>query len=214
MGRVVKPHDLLRITADAAAFRDAPDWVAGALVRAPCVVVRRAPRLDGAIAVGLRGRERRERFGTWLDERHIVKAISPEELHEVTPAAERANLPAFALLRAVAPLCRDTGFAWGPTGSAGFELATGVATVTSTSDLDLLIRVPLPFGRQQAEDFHNALSSAASAAGTRIDVQIETHDAAFSLAEFARPGPGLRVMLRFAEGPRLAADPWQNGNVA
>lgn len=42
-------------------------------------------------------------------------------------------------------------------------------------------------------------------AGTRIDVQMETPQAAFSLAEFVRAN--LRVMLRHADGPRLVNDP-------
>jgi phosphoribosyl-dephospho-CoA transferase len=50
------------------------------------------------------------------------------------------------------------------------------------------------------------LSHAAQHENTRIDVQIETPDAAFSLAEFARAN--LRVMLRHIDGPRLVADPW------
>ena len=31
---------------------------------------------------------------------------------------------------------------WGPIGSVGFELASGVATATPDSDLDLMIRLP------------------------------------------------------------------------
>jgi phosphoribosyl-dephospho-CoA transferase len=212
MGRAVKPHDLLRITVDPHAFPDAPEWVGRALVRAPYVVVRRAPSLKGVIAVGVRGAERRERFGTWLDSSHAIAVVTPEELRGVAPEAGRVDLPAFALLRAIAPLCDDTGCAWGPTGSVGFELASGVATVTPTSDLDLLVRAPAPLTRKQAGHFYSALSSAASAMGTRIDIQVETCDSVFSLAEFA--GPGGRVMLRSPAGPVLVADPWQRENVA
>jgi hypothetical protein len=63
----------------------------------------------------------------------------------------RAKLPAFALLQAVAPLCEATGYVWGPTGSAGFELASGCPTVTQTSDLDLLMRAPDPLDRTSAK---------------------------------------------------------------
>jgi|HubBroStandDraft_5_1064220.scaffolds.fasta_scaffold88268_2 phosphoribosyl-dephospho-CoA transferase len=212
MGRAVKPHDLLRIAFDPHAFPDAPEWVGRSLFRAPYGVVRRTLSSNGAIAVGIRGTGRHERFGTWLDSSHVMAVVTPEALRGVAPEAGRIGLPAFALLRAIAPLCDDTGCAWGPTGSAGFELASGAATVTPTSDLDLLLRAPTPLTRKQASDFHTALSNAASATGTRIDIQVETFDSVFSLAEFARPG--VRVMLRSPAGPMLVTDPWQRENVA
>lgn len=206
------PHDLLRIEADPHAFPDAPEWVGQSLVRAPYVVVRRAPSLKGAIPVGVRGAVRSERFGGWLDSGHVVAVVTPEALRGIAPEAGREHLPAFALLRAIAPLCDDTGCAWGPTGSVGFELASGVSTVSPTSDLDLLVRAPTPLTRKQAGDFYTALSSTTSAMSARIDVQVETCDSVFSLAEFARPG--VRIMLRSPSGPVLVVDPWQRENVA
>jgi phosphoribosyl-dephospho-CoA transferase len=206
MGRSVKPHDLLRLAPTAPGFADAPEWVAAALARAPYVVVRRSPPRSGAIAVGVRGMARHERFGAWLDARHVMQVISPEALR----GAGRTSLPAFALLHDVARIC--DGYVWGPTGSVGFELASGVPTVTPASDLDLLIRSPGRLDRAQAAHLHDALEDAASARGARMDVQIETRDAAFSLAEFARAAS--RVMLRSNDGPKLVADPWQTDSVA
>jgi phosphoribosyl-dephospho-CoA transferase len=110
------------------------------------------------------------------------------------------------LLRAVAPIIEAHGVDWGPTGSAGFELASAMPTLTRDSDLDIVVRAPTPLPRDEAAALFDALSHAAQEAGTRIDAQIETPDAAFSLAEFARPN--LRVMLRHADGPRLVIDPW------
>ncbi|WP_269750734.1 malonate decarboxylase holo-ACP synthase [Candidatus Burkholderia verschuerenii] len=132
--------------------------------------------------------------------------FTPEALRRRKPDSVRATLPAFALLRAIAPIVDATGLDWGPAGSAGFELASGVSTVTRDSDLDLIVRAPEPLPRADAAALLDALSDAALRIGTRIDVQIETRDAAFSLAEFARAN--VRVMLRHADGPRLAADPW------
>jgi phosphoribosyl-dephospho-CoA transferase len=121
-------------------------------------------------------------------------------------------LPAFALLQTIAPLCDSSGYVWGPTGSAGFELASGSPTVTQTSDLDLLLRAPEPLDRVTAKSLCEALSQAALDHGTRIDIQIQTLDGAFSLAEYAHPGA--RVMLRCADGPKLVADPWQTSRAA
>jgi phosphoribosyl-dephospho-CoA transferase len=84
--------------------------------------------------------------------------------------------------------------------------------VTQTSDLDLLMRAPERLDRATAKTLFDALSQAALDHGTRVDMQIQTHDAAFSLAEFAHPGS--RVMLRCADGPKLVTDPWQTSYAA
>jgi phosphoribosyl-dephospho-CoA transferase len=199
----LRPHDLVRLAPGAPGFADAPVWVAEALRRAPFVVMRRAPRQGDAVAVGVRGTTRGERFGTWLDPRHIESVLTPEKLSAHQPAPSRKHLPVFALLRAVAPLITND---WGPAGSAGFELASGMPTVTAQSDLDIVIRAPVAIPRDKASALFDALSEAAQSFGTRIDIQMETPEAAFSLAEFARAS--LRVMLRHIDGPRLAADPW------
>ncbi|SAK62707.1 Phosphoribosyl-dephospho-CoA transferase [Caballeronia hypogeia] len=206
MERAPRPHDLLRLAPGAPPFTDAPAWVAPALSRAPFVVVRRAPRSGDAIAVGVRGGVRSERFGAWLEPRWIGEVFTPENLRTRAPDSARASLPAFVLLRAVAPIIDAHGLDWGPAGSAGFELASATPAITPASDLDIVVRAPVPLPRDAASSLSDALSRAAQSADTRIDVQVETPDAAFSLAEFARAG--VRVMLRHADGPRLAIDPW------
>lgn len=212
MGRVVSPHDLLRLAPGTSDFSDAPAWVAASLKRASFVVVRRAVSLNGLIAVGVRGETRSERFGSWLDPRHVELVLRPEALRDVQVSANRSMLPAFTLLEAISPLCDASGCAWGPTGSVGFELASGCPTVTQTSDLDLLMRAPERLGRTTAMTLFNALSQVAFDHGTRVDIQIQTQDAAFSLAEFAHPGSS--VMLRCADGPKFVADPWQTSSAA
>jgi phosphoribosyl-dephospho-CoA transferase len=168
--------------------------------------------LNGLIAVGIRGQIRSERFGSWLDPRYAELSLKPETLRNLKPLMTRARLPAFTLLQAIAPLCDASGCAWGPTGSTGFELASGCPTVTQTSDLDLLMRAPERLDRAAAKTLFDTLSQAALDHGTRVDMQIQTRDAAFSLAEYAHPGA--RVMLRCADGPKLVADPWQTSCAA
>lgn len=213
MGRVVSPHDLLQLAPSTPDFSDAPAWVAASLKRAPFVVVRRAVSKNGLIAVGIRGSARSERFGSWLDPRYIERVVAPETLLATPePSAARAKLPAFALLRAVAPVCNAKSYAWGPTGSVGFELASGFSTVTETSDLDLLMRAPDPLDRAAAKSLFDALSQAALDHGTRVDMQIQTQYGAFALAEYAHPDA--RVMMRCADGPKLVVDPWQRSQAA
>ncbi|SAK39234.1 malonate decarboxylase holo-ACP synthase [Caballeronia ptereochthonis] len=206
MNRAPRPHDLLRLSSDAPPLADAPAWVAASLARAPFVVARRAPRIADAIAVGVRGAARSERFGAWIEPRWIDAVFSPEDLRMREPDPARAGLPAFVLMREVASIIGAYDLAWGPAGSAGFELASAMPTITQASDLDIVVRPPAPLPRVDATSLFDALSQAAQKSETRIDAQIETPDAAFSLAEFARAN--LRVMLRHADGPRLVTDPW------
>jgi phosphoribosyl-dephospho-CoA transferase len=203
MERPVKPHDLLRIAPST--WNDAPAWVETALIRAPFVVVRRALFPNGQIPIGVRGATRSERFGTWLDQSQVLDITQPEDLLAIEP---RRELPAFALLRQITPICNDTALSWGPTGSAGFELASGMPTVTETSDLDLVIRMPAPLCETDAAALFDALTQAAHTWHIRIDIQAETPNGAFSLIEYARRHQ--HILLRRADGPRLVADPWHD----
>ncbi len=207
MERGLRPHDLLRIAPSS--WDDVPAWVETALKRAPFIVVRRAPFTDGRIPIGVSGANRGDRFGTWIDSQHVVDVIRPEDLVVLQgPAEHRRDLPAFALLRQIAPVCTATTLAWGPTGSTGFELASRMPTVTEASDLDLVIRMPAPMRETEATALLDTLTRAAEALHIRIDVQVETPNGAISLAEYARPHR--RIMLRHVDGPRLVADPWQD----
>jgi phosphoribosyl-dephospho-CoA transferase len=123
-------------------------------------------------------------------------------------------LPPFA---ALAFLQTDTlsplaGLVWGPTGSAGFELATRVPTVIESSDLDLLIRTPEPLAQDFARALLDQVLTLAKRAGIRVDAQLETPAGGIALAEWAAGKP--RVMARNAHGPQLIADPWAAARIA
>ncbi|WP_168790892.1 malonate decarboxylase holo-ACP synthase [Paraburkholderia aromaticivorans] len=204
-----RPHDLLRLQR-LQAFDNEPAWVREAFGRAPYAVVRRALAADGFVAIGMRGVGRSERYGTWASSADVVSAVSPEALaFSRTPLAGRDALPAFA---ALAALQSDaTGplnvFVWGPTGSAGFELAAQVPTVTPSSDLDLLIRTQEnPLTRNLAIELLAYLQALAQRVGVRVDVQLDTPAGGVALAEWAAGTP--RVLARHERGPQLIADPW------
>lgn len=204
-----RPHDLLRLQR-LQAFDEEPPWVRDAFERAPYAVVRRATAADGFVAIGMRGAGRAQRYGTWASAADVVSAVSPEALaFSGTPIEGRGALPAFAALAALqddasGPL-RE--FVWGPTGSAGFELATHVPTVTAASDLDLLIRThDQPLAPPRAGELRDYLQALAQRVGVRVDAQLDTPAGGVALAEWAAGKS--RVLARHARGPQLIADPW------
>ncbi|EIF33629.1 malonate decarboxylase holo-(acyl-carrier-protein) synthase [Burkholderia sp. Ch1-1] len=203
-----RPHDLLRLQR-LQPFDAEPAWVRDAFGRAPYAVVRRALAADGFVAIGVRGAGRSQRYATWALSADVVTAVSPETLASRAPLAARTALPAFAALAALqddvaGPL---GAFVWGPTGSAGFELATQTPTVTASSDLDLLIRAyEKPLARNLAIQLQDYLQALAQRAGVRVDAQLDTPAGGVALAEWAAGKP--RVMARHASGPCLIPDPW------
>jgi phosphoribosyl-dephospho-CoA transferase len=202
-----RAHDLLRIARIDRADNE-PDWLREALARAPWAVVRRAQAAAGFVAVGIRGATRAQRFGTWLNHQDVELTCSPEDLLSTLPSGDRRALPAFAALAVLrassSPL---DGYAWGPTGSTGFELATGIHTISASSDLDLLIRVPERPAPASIRALADTLAHAADRAGTRIDAQLETPAGGVALAELAAGKP--LVLARASDSPRLIADPWR-----
>ena len=210
--RPATTHDLIRLLEPIALTADAsvPAWVEPALRRTPWVVVRRGPICDGMIPVGVRGLARQQRFAAVLAVAEIADRLSPEELtesHHVIARKREDEAPALAALARVAPILASRGHRWGPGGSVGFEIATGVATATSSSDLDLIIWQDHRLGPDDAIDLRIVLTEAAAPA--RVDVLIETPLGGVSLAELA--AMPARLLVRTPDGPRLSADPWMTG---
>ena len=177
--RTPRPHDLLRLAPGRAAFRRRARLGRG-ITRARAVR-RRAARA----AQRRRDRGRRARRDAQRALRRVArsapgsKRCSRRKICARARNADRARaaLPAFALLRAVAPLIDAGGLAWGPTGSAGFELASACRPSRRRATSIIVMRAPAPLSRAEATSLFDALSQAARVAGTRIDVQIETRDA-------------------------------------
>lgn len=199
----LRPHDLLRLTRVGAVVpADAPSWASPALAAAPWVVVRRAHASPGRLPVGLRGGDRAER---------LALEILPDQIAEVSPpefltarADHLPDLPAARALHAAQPRLNTTRLRWGPTGSVGFQLATGYPAITPDSDLDLVVRVDrLP---PRAELF--ALHAALQRLPARADCQIDTPDGAMALGELVSGRD--HVLLRTATEPRLVPVPWQD----
>lgn len=203
--RAYRPHDLLRLGALPPAGNP-PPWLAGAFADAPFAVVRRADAPPGLIAVGFRGRSRSDRHGAFVAIDAIVSVYSPEAIAHCRVDPQRETLSAFAALRRIVERGGFDSLVWGPTGSVGFELATGQPTVKETSDLDLLVRTPCPLTRAQARLWRARLESVEREIGVRIDAQLETPVGGVALSEWSEDKP--RMMARSASGPSLVADPW------
>ena len=192
---MVNAHDLLWGMTPAHLPADAPAWAVGAL---GAVVVRRAVVAQGFVAVGVRGQLREQRFAAVMPMTAVQRRVAPEALRDIIGSRD---LPALQALDQVRPVLAP--FNWGVSGSAGFELATGVEALHAKSDLDLILRTPTPLDRQDARDLLATLDTAVCA----VDVQLQTPFGAIALREWA--GPSRRVLLKTATGAHLVVDPWQ-----
>lgn len=153
--------------------------------------------------VGIRGSVRNERYTTFLPRSAFVARISPEQLAQERTWEAHPHWHGLGALRGLSQIASQlAGFAWGPTGSVGFELASGVPTLTPASDLDLVIRVPERLSQHDARQ----LAAMFAAAPVPIDVQLETPYGAVLLNDYVSDAP--HFLLRTLDGPRLVRDPW------
>jgi phosphoribosyl-dephospho-CoA transferase len=134
----------------------------------------------------------------------VTERVSPEYLAAArcwrhVPRARRVG--SLRVLDAVDELCTSLGLAWGPTGSVGFELATGVPSTGVASDLDVVIRAPQPWSLEYAREMADCLNRLPA----RVDAQLDVPAGAVALDEYARGGP---VLLRAPDGRGLTRDPW------
>ena len=204
----MRPHDMLRLTTgDGLRHEESvPAWVPTSLSRAPWVVVRRARGPAGFIPVGVRGSTRAQRFAALLAPDAVAARVTPEDLiaarvwHHM-PRARRLGF--LQVLNQVDELFSSLGLVWGPTGSVGFELVTGVAVAGNASDLDVVVRSPQPWPLDSAREIADHLNRLP----TCVDAQLDTPAGAVMLNEYAR---GERVLLRTPDGSRLTWDPWRD----
>ncbi|CRM27629.1 malonate decarboxylase holo-ACP synthase [Pseudomonas sp. 58 R 12] len=195
---MVNAHDLLWGMTPAHLPADAPAWAVEVIGAGHPVVVRRAIVEPGLVAVGVRGRLREQRLTAEMPFAAVQRCVVPEALRAVVSPRNLPALRALAALQTV--LANET---WGVTGSAGFELATGIEALHAQSDLDLIVRTPEPLARGDAEDLLAILETAECA----VDLQLQTPFGAVALREWA--SGSRRVLLKTVSGAHLVLDPWQ-----
>lgn len=194
---MVNAHDLLWGMRPSHLPADAPAWAASALDAGHPVVVRRALCLAGQVPVGVRGATREQRYAAMMPVSAVQRCVSPEALREtISPR----DVPALKALDQLRPFLN--GRAWGISGSAGFELASGIEALNERSDLDLILRAPEPVSRDEAR----ALLALLDATVCPVDLQLQTPQGGVALREWAGTAP--RVLLKSAGGARLVEDPW------
>ncbi len=193
---MIRPHDLLWGLTPALLPADAPAWAHAALAAGQPVVVRRQQLPAGQVAVGVRGGSRDQRFATCMPLSAVSGQLAPEALCHRVGARDWPALQALYRLR---PRLDAFGLAWGVSGSAGFELASGFSALHAGSDLDLIMRAPQPMSREAAQGLLALLEPG-------VDLQLQVPAGAVALREWASASQ--KVLLKAAQGARLVSDPW------
>jgi phosphoribosyl-dephospho-CoA transferase len=157
--------------------------------------VRRGRCHPGRVAVGIRGRSRSHRHASTVDIDSVAEILSPADL--VARADQLPGLAVTAALRRCAALLSPMGLRWGPGGSVGFTLATGVLAVTATSDLDLILRVDEMPSFAMLAHLHEAFRTSPAP----VDCQLDLPIGGVALADIV--GTTDRVLVRTADGPSL-----------
>lgn len=208
--RSLRTHYLLKIDPAAISFGNSsfdvsvPASVRRELEETNFVVVRRELITESWVPIGIRGRERFQRWAAWYPRYAIQQIVKPMDLlAKVTTANDRDVSPPRRALRSLMNAWQSLTYPWGPAGSLGFEVATGRQTTTMRSDLDVVIYADEPLSRRDAQ----RLLAAADDLEVTVDIRIETPTCGFSLTEYAT-SPTKTILLRTVAGPILGDDPW------
>ena len=95
----------------------------------PWVVVRRGRISDGLIPVGVRGSQRHERCAGFTELSEVLETRRPDQLRLLLAEDSRRALQAFRTLSYLESRLAGLDMSWGPGGSVGYELASGIPAV-------------------------------------------------------------------------------------
>ncbi|USA54438.1 malonate decarboxylase holo-ACP synthase [Acinetobacter sp. C32I] len=183
---------------------DVPDWAVQVLFENKPVVVRRAITNMHTVAVGIRGKQRNQRFAAEMPTHAIEKKVSPESLID----KDLASFPHLQRqLQRIYKTMQSFALPWGYTGSVGYELATGFKTVSENSDVDLLIRTEQFISQAEAKIMLTALEDL----DINIDVQLQTPLGGVALREWAR-ATGC-ILLKRNDHAVLVQNPWDSKEI-
>jgi phosphoribosyl-dephospho-CoA transferase len=198
-------HDLILLRTESAVISTQGDPACPYLNpnRRPWVVVRRGRISDGLIPVGVRGMQRHERWAGFARLSEVLETRRPDQLRLLLAEDSRRGLQAFQTLSYLESQLVGLNMSWGPGGSVGYELASGIPAVRDGSDLDLILFAPKKLNITKAQDLWRMISSAPG----KVDALIETPFCGFSLEEFVTTSPR-KILLRTSDGRILGYTPW------
>jgi phosphoribosyl-dephospho-CoA transferase len=173
----------------------------------PWAVVRRGRISDGLVPVGVRGSQRHERCAGFTGLSEVLETRRPDQLRLLLAQDSRRVLQAFRTLSYLKSRLVGFDMSWGPGGSVGYELASGIPTVRAGSDLDLILFAPRKLEITEAQDLWRMISSAPG----KVDALVETPFCGFSLKEFVTTSPR-KILLRTSDGGILGSNPWNLSN--
>jgi phosphoribosyl-dephospho-CoA transferase len=134
----------------------------------------------------------------------IDKIVRPVEMLVFAQSSSRMlRTPAIKALQEVIARWRDLSLPWGPTGSGGFELASGRQVTTEVSDLDIAVRDRRRIPVEQARSLWHRVTELQ----TKVDVRVETPECGFALEEYVCAS-SRQILLRYPDGPKFGDDPW------
>ncbi len=202
---VPQVHDLVRLRSQSAFLpAQSPSARLPVMGQGPFwAVVRRGLAGGQLVPIGVRGAQRHERWAGYARMSDVLAIHRPEELRLHLAQDRRRSLPAFQSLQFIERGLAGADLNWGPGGSVGYELASGVPAVRDSSDLDLVIFATEELSRVQMLGLWQMCSSGPG----RIDVLVETPFCGFSLEEYATTTTKM-LLLRTAQGHVLGLDPW------
>ena len=201
MSSTPRPHDLVWLNNAAALEAIEEPWVAQHWRISLPVVVRRDVDANARIPVGVRGMKRDQRAAGWVQRENIVRTVSPETLADRQQLLRSPFVSQPPVQAAISLTLHPWPWRWGITGSTGYALASEIPVLHADSDLDLLIRAPMPLTGDELRQWQTQVAKLPC----RADTQIETPFGAFALNEWLRDG---RVLLKTSRGARLTTTPW------
>jgi phosphoribosyl-dephospho-CoA transferase len=210
-GHTFRPHYLLAVDPKqlieaVCKHSSVPEWVEEQVRTTPFVVVRRGLATGQEIPIGVRGKERDQRWAASCHPELVKNIITPSQLLARPIRTSRADAtPALRTLDFLKDRWRDLDRPWGPGGSVGFELATGSHVARLGSDVDIVIYAE---NRIMADEA-NSLCARAMNLPVTVDIRVETPVCGFSLREFASESPAA-ILMRAPNGIMLGADPWDD----
>jgi phosphoribosyl-dephospho-CoA transferase len=169
----------------------------------PWVVIRRGRISEGLIPVGVRGMQRHERCAGFTRLGEVMETRRPDQLRLLLAEESRHGLQAFRTLSYLESRLAGLDMIWGPGGSVGYELASGIPAVRVDSDLDFILFAPGKLELTEARDLWRLVSSAPG----KVDALVEAPCCGFSLLEFVTTSPR-KIPLRTCDGRILGSNPW------